>query len=283
MGGTRLKTATEGGHIIEDEGVPIPQKAALNFVGDGVVASDGSGKTNVTIPAGAGGGPQSVIPIDIAVGNKNHWHYDAFYYKDITELFKHNYQLVGVATPTFSAGGGLLTMNTGGAAPGILSQVNTLQKWKIPNPLLKDDLFWRATCTNRVIGSQNRFTYVGWITDPANGATTSGVALNAMLDSICFIVNDNDSGFGNNWIAMTQVGTSRTLTDSGVSSSLQEALELRSIDGGIEFYINNILVATHTTNIPLGASLPFRMGALRANNGPVKLDVRGITVSSSEF
>lgn len=50
MGGTRLRPVGEGGHIIEDEGIPLAQRPALNFLGDGVVAADSPGKTNVTIP-----------------------------------------------------------------------------------------------------------------------------------------------------------------------------------------------------------------------------------------
>lgn len=45
---------TIGGHIIQDEGVSLPQRPFLNFIGPGVVASDnpGTGKTDVTIGGG---------------------------------------------------------------------------------------------------------------------------------------------------------------------------------------------------------------------------------------
>lgn len=45
-----------GGHIIEDEGVPLPQRSVLNFTGSGVTVSDSGGKTVVNIPGGGGGG-----------------------------------------------------------------------------------------------------------------------------------------------------------------------------------------------------------------------------------
>lgn len=41
-----------GGHVIEDDGSPLPQRADLNFVGAGVTATDAGGKTVVTIPGG---------------------------------------------------------------------------------------------------------------------------------------------------------------------------------------------------------------------------------------
>jgi len=48
-----------GGHVIEDEGTPLTQRANLNFVGSGVTVTDDSGDnaTVVTIPGGSGGAP----------------------------------------------------------------------------------------------------------------------------------------------------------------------------------------------------------------------------------
>lgn len=44
------------GHSIEDEGVAIAQRSAMNFVGLGVTVTDFGGKTQVSIPGGGGGG-----------------------------------------------------------------------------------------------------------------------------------------------------------------------------------------------------------------------------------
>lgn len=57
-GGINKKTTTAaigalgGGHVIEDEGTPLTQRANLNFVGSGVSVTDAGGKTVVTIVAG---------------------------------------------------------------------------------------------------------------------------------------------------------------------------------------------------------------------------------------
>lgn len=48
------------GHVIQDEGTPLPQRANLNFVGAGVAVTNEAGGTQVTIP-GATGGVQSVV------------------------------------------------------------------------------------------------------------------------------------------------------------------------------------------------------------------------------
>lgn len=44
------------GHSIEDEGVALIQRSALNFVGMGVTVTDFGGKTQVAIAGGGGGG-----------------------------------------------------------------------------------------------------------------------------------------------------------------------------------------------------------------------------------
>lgn len=57
--GSNVKTTTQdiadlgggGGHVIEDEGTPVTQRANMNFVGAGVAVTDAGGKTVVTIPA----------------------------------------------------------------------------------------------------------------------------------------------------------------------------------------------------------------------------------------
>lgn len=43
-----------GGHIIEDEGTPVTQRATLNFTGSGVTVTDSGGKTVVDITSGGG-------------------------------------------------------------------------------------------------------------------------------------------------------------------------------------------------------------------------------------
>lgn len=53
--------ASGGGHVVQDEGTPLAQRANLNFVGAGVTATDDAGNdaTVVTIPGGAGIGGSS--------------------------------------------------------------------------------------------------------------------------------------------------------------------------------------------------------------------------------
>lgn len=45
---------TTGYKTVEDEGVALPQRTVINFVGDGVLASDIGAKTVVSIPGNSG-------------------------------------------------------------------------------------------------------------------------------------------------------------------------------------------------------------------------------------
>lgn len=70
VGGSNSMTLTElvavvdaitRGHVIEDEGVSLPQRAVMNFAGPGVTVTDDGTKTLVTVTGGGGGGGGHVI------------------------------------------------------------------------------------------------------------------------------------------------------------------------------------------------------------------------------
>lgn len=56
------KAAAGSGHVIEDEGTPVTQRATINFVGAGVSVADSGGKTVVTIAGGGGGSSNGYYP-----------------------------------------------------------------------------------------------------------------------------------------------------------------------------------------------------------------------------
>ena len=59
-----LVAALVEGHLIEDEGVAVAQRSALDFVGAGVTVTDGGTKTIVTIPGGGGGSLDDIIALE---------------------------------------------------------------------------------------------------------------------------------------------------------------------------------------------------------------------------
>jgi len=281
LGGTRLRPAADGGHIIEDEGTPLPQQPDLNFVGDGVTAADLAGKSVVTIPGG-GGGPQAIKPIDIGVGLKHVWLYDGFFYSSLAFLLEHGYVEFGSGTVSFTTGIGKLIATTTNLNGGS-SETATRKAWKVNSPLLKDDIFWRSLVqVQNNAGGAVRFAYVGLVQSPVENQTLLTGALDAMNDTIAFISSEAQNS--NNWVCMTQDGGVRTLTNTTVDSrNTIKKMECRSIaNGDIEFYIDDVLVATHSTNVPDGALIVFRCGTLNLTNDINIIDCYGVTVASTQ-
>ena len=52
-------------HIIQDEGTPLAQRPAIDFVGIGVTVTDSPTKTIVTIPGGGGGSLDDIIALQV--------------------------------------------------------------------------------------------------------------------------------------------------------------------------------------------------------------------------
>jgi hypothetical protein len=50
---------------VEDEGTPVAEETTINFVGAGVTATPGTGKTTVTIPGGGGGSLATLTDVDL--------------------------------------------------------------------------------------------------------------------------------------------------------------------------------------------------------------------------
>ncbi len=74
------------------------------------------------------------------------------------------------------------------------------------------------------------------------------------VNGIYFEKLDGDT----NWFAVTRAGGTQTRTDTGVAVSASYITARYSFNGSaVLFYINDLLVATNTTNIPVGLESPF--------------------------
>ena len=60
-----IRGSAKGGHVIQDEGVDLPDQEKLDFVGAGVTVTDDSGKTKVDIPSGGGGTTTKTIRVPL--------------------------------------------------------------------------------------------------------------------------------------------------------------------------------------------------------------------------
>lgn len=112
-----------------------------------------------------------------------------------------------------------------------------------------------------------------WVSAASATDTANMEARIGMIDSdpgvligIYFSRNDNDNG-GTNWFAITQTVTTATRTDTGISpsSSYKQFRIVVESSTSVKFYIDNSLVATHTTNIP-SASARIAVEAASINN-----------------
>jgi hypothetical protein len=84
----------------------------------------------------------------------------------------------------------------------------------------------------------------------------------AEVDGIFFTYDEGGTANGTvaspNWQCVTTVNSVRTLTTTSVainnSAWCKLSIEINAAGTSVTFYIDNILVATHTTNIPSGAA-----------------------------
>ena len=79
-----------------------------------------------------------------------------------------------------------------------------------------------------------------------------------------------------NWFAVTRAASTETRTDTGVAIAVSTWLDLEvdcRDNANIKFYIDNVLVATNTTNIPTDVGVQLvAMQAYRAQDDDVRLD-----------
>lgn len=58
-----------------------------------------------------------------------------------------------------------------------------------------------------------------------------------------------------NWFAVTRTGAAETATDTGVvPTNVMKEFEIRYVGGYVSFFINGVLVAVNSTNMPAGAT-----------------------------
>lgn len=198
--------------------------------------------------------PQSIKPMDIAVGNQNVWIYDTFDY-DVIAPIDEKYIFVGSGAHAFNNVASRVEL-TVGAIVGESSQMLVSRELRTPLTLQDRAWFWRVGF-GKVPGS-NPLHFAG--VNVVNGSPEGDLNLAAALASLgdCVIIYAS-SGNGT-WICRNVSGGVATETDTGIIAGQATTLEARLTITGIAYFINGVLVAAHTTNIPLNLTGRLRVG-----------------------
>jgi len=267
---TTVTIAGGGGYdTIEEEGTPLTQRTELNFVGAGVTATDDGEKTVITIPGGlGGGGGGGSNDLEQAIVFE-----EDFFSNDQTQIHS---PLLGQIGSGQTEGNGLFPIQVGGVFDTYHDndQVGTL--WGVEhggttNTFANFD-FTGSDCIGKFGLGFNALTnmsaWVGFVdTFLANNQNPASIAnIEAPLaEGAYFRWHSTTSG---NWFAVTMNGGAKTETDTGVAVTSGNIIRLKityTDATSVTFTIDEVDVATHTTNLPAtdlgfvvaGASITF--------------------------
>jgi len=247
----QAKVNSAGGHQIQEEGSPLTQRTELNFVGEGVTASDDGEKTVVTIPLGGGGG---ISRIDVAEPNTDFYYYDEMYYVTPATDFPH---LEGTTSTGFfdqaivaespSAVGGVVRLTTASGFADKRARVNTCGAGLVNVDITKK---FRVTWRGRIRTTLANTALVCGLTPNQNEPSGSFPFSSQGDPAITFFFN----GTGN-WLAETRDGASPQSNDTGVAGDLlfhTFEIDFEPVGTVLTFKIDGATVHTQTTNIPTG-------------------------------
>ena len=101
----------------------------------------------------------------------------------------------------------------------------------------------------------------------SNGEIRFGIASDSIVDAPSDGIYMDRPAIGGNWHAVTRASASETDTDTGVASNSTNWFTMEIIREGstVRFYIDHLLEATHTADLPTGAMFPF--AASRGSGG----------------
>lgn len=240
------KLNTAGGHVIKDEGgVALPQRANLDFVGDGVVASDGIEDTTTITIAGGGG----LDSLDTALLRED------FYWSDPTSgAFEQKYR---VENASINIGGsniekyGVLALTVGQSTAGNGCAFTTEDGWKYDTSTT--DIVWRGVlAVNDITDSMVACGVINSTPTTFGGnITTQADFFTAITTGFGFIFDPATSA---NWqIWTSEAGTETvTTTTTAVTTTLTKLKVTWTKGSQAVFNINGVDVGTISTNIPAG-------------------------------
>lgn len=129
---------------------------------------------------------------------------------------------------------------------------------------------FHARAATATTGTTNKLVAIGLVDAAANDMAAAGSGR-----GVFFRVEA--AGSGVNIFAVTKNGVStETTTDTGIADSATfREFEIRATSTTVEYFIDGVLVATHTTNIPT-AAIGCRMEIYDAVGGPIEFSVDNV-------
>ncbi len=244
--GVTAKLNAGGGHAIQDEGSPLVARSNLNFIGAGVVASDGiEDTTNVTIAGGGG----SLAREDLGDPFTDLWFYDEFFYPNpVAGLLNHfELDLAGGNVNAINGEvGGVVGYGTANSA-GAIARLNICGAGlQVIDSSKKLVMKVRGRLTS---GPADRAWIFGFFTSNSNGPSGSFPFTSKTTNGLGFFLN----GTGN-VETYTDDNITPVTQDTGVAQdTLVHVYELVFDPSGtptITWKIDGATVATQTANLP---------------------------------
>lgn len=264
------------GHTIQDDGVSLSNRSALNFVGNGFVAYDTAG---ATIVSGTAGGAvnlydnsefkatASVVSFDndlqVSVSGSNT--YINQYYENLDKCWKRtkieDEFLIGHGSSPVTQIGQLGWRTYAGDITDGTGAINHPGVIKISTGLTSGTVAQISLYNMQLAENVDDMLFIAKGTSlPSGGNYRLGMLLDSTLhqfasDGIYWIYLPES---GTNWKCVTRNAGVVTMTDSGVAFVATNYYMLRikrNNDVSWTFQANGVDRATHSTNIPTGSSV----------------------------
>jgi len=240
---TAKLNAGGGGHTIQDEGSPLVQRTNLNFKGAGVVASDGiEDTTDVTIAGGGG----TLSREELAKPFTDFWFYDEFFYPNPAVGLLTHFELdVNNVDAVNNSVGGVINYQTTVVANNV-ARLNIcgagLQAIDSSKKLI---LRVRARLAQ---GPTDVAWMVGFFSSQSNGPGGTFPFSSKTTNGLGFLLDGS--------------GNIETYTDDNITPVTQDTgvaqdtlvhtyeIEFNPVGTIITWKIDDVIVATQTTNLP---------------------------------
>ena len=228
-----------GGHTIQDEGTPLIDRGNLNFVGAGVIASDGIEDTTTVTIAGGGGG----INIFNTAFLQEEFLWDAVDLGAFTQKITLEGGTIATSGLNLTRNG-VISLTTAGASAGQSCEVDTSNGFQVSpsGDVIMKQIIAVDSLTNSLIDAS-------MLDSPVGLAATEAIFFSAIGGGFGFIFDPSVSANWRLWTKNAGSVTTVQTTIPVVSGSLIKMTATKTA-GLVTFNINGTDEGTINTNIP---------------------------------